>query len=563
MGYRALLFCPDDKLARVVSQVFTELDFSIEHVQEPFGAVKRLMAQRYDAVVVDCENEPNATLLFKSARNSSANQSSLAIAVVEGQAGIAKAYRIGANLVLTKPINVEQAKGTLRVARGLLRKTADAVAVTNVNPPAASRAPLAATAPPASVSVEAVSRSVEPVAAPANKSALPEFETALPAMAAPANVEESPAAAPAREVQAKPLAMAQPPAEGRARTTPEQAKIQAAPAASKAMESAANFPTGQGAAAAPAPAREASPAKKTVEFEAAYQKDDSSSTFGSASVVDGPSFGALDEENAGGSGGSKRILVAAAVVLALATLGYVGWTKLSTPKMGVTSPAERQPQPPPQPVTPPTAAPLAVPVSTPATGSTNRADDNTPGTSKIAVASTTKPAAAGSSPVLRIDVNSEPATKNLDVTRIVVKSTPAKQPSARTEEAAAQLPSPLSVGASSESGLSSLTAPSIRSQPSLVKVNISQGVSQGLLIKRVQPKYPQNGLAMHLQGAVQLSAMIDKEGKIVNLKVLKGDAVLARSAMDAVRQWRYKPYYLDGVPVDIETQITVNFRLPN
>jgi protein TonB len=68
---------------------------------------------------------------------------------------------------------------------------------------------------------------------------------------------------------------------------------------------------------------------------------------------------------------------------------------------------------------------------------------------------------------------------------------------------------------------------------------------------------------MHLQGAVQLSAMIDKEGKIVNLKVLKGDAVLARAAMDAVRQWRYKPYYLDGVPVDIETQITVNFRLPN
>jgi len=68
---------------------------------------------------------------------------------------------------------------------------------------------------------------------------------------------------------------------------------------------------------------------------------------------------------------------------------------------------------------------------------------------------------------------------------------------------------------------------------------------------------------MHLQGAVQLDAMIDKEGKIVNLKVLKGDAVLARAATDAVRQWRYKPYYLDGAPVDIETQITVNFKLPN
>ena len=199
MGYQALLFCPDEKLARVVSQVFADLDFGLEHVQEPFAAVKRLMVQRFDAVVVDCENEPNATLLFKSARTSSANQSSLAIAVVEGQAGVAKAYRIGANLVLTKPINVEQAKGTLRVARGLLRKTADTAAVTHVNPLAPTAMPVA-TVPPASAPVNAVSPSVERVASPANQSALSEFETPLPAMAASANADENPVAAPASEV---------------------------------------------------------------------------------------------------------------------------------------------------------------------------------------------------------------------------------------------------------------------------------------------------------------------------------------------------------------------------
>src|ERR1700684_4172007 len=139
MGYQALLFCPDEKLARVVSQVFGDLDFSVDPVHEPFAAVKKLMAQRYDAVVVDCENEQNASLLFKSARNSTSNQSSLAIALVEGQAGVAKAYRIGANLVLTKPINVEQAKGTLRVARGLLRKNdpaRPAAAAASANPAA-------------------------------------------------------------------------------------------------------------------------------------------------------------------------------------------------------------------------------------------------------------------------------------------------------------------------------------------------------------------------------------------------------------------------------------------
>ncbi len=122
MGYQALLFCPDEKTARTVTHVLSELDFTIEPCSEPFAAVKKLTTQHFDAVVVDCDNEQNATLLFKSARNSASNQSSLAVAVVEGQAGVAKAFRIGANLVLTKPINVEQAKGTLRVARGLLRK---------------------------------------------------------------------------------------------------------------------------------------------------------------------------------------------------------------------------------------------------------------------------------------------------------------------------------------------------------------------------------------------------------------------------------------------------------
>ena len=103
MGYQALLFCSDEKLLKVVGQVFGDLDFTVEPVHEPFAAVKKLMAQHYDAIVVDSENEQNASLLFKSARNSTSNHSTLAIALVEGQAGVAKAYRIGANLVLTKP----------------------------------------------------------------------------------------------------------------------------------------------------------------------------------------------------------------------------------------------------------------------------------------------------------------------------------------------------------------------------------------------------------------------------------------------------------------------------
>src|SRR5271154_2740395 len=159
MGYQALLFCPEEKTARVVTQVLSDLEFSVETCNEPFAAVKKLMAQHFDALVVDCDNEQNATLLFKGARNSGSNQGSLMVAIVEGQAGVAKAFRIGANLVLTKPINIEQSKGTLRVARGLLRKGEAAkpagIGVVNAASSVAMPVPPAFTPPPAHAAVPA------------------------------------------------------------------------------------------------------------------------------------------------------------------------------------------------------------------------------------------------------------------------------------------------------------------------------------------------------------------------------------------------------------------------
>src|SRR5437879_2440313 len=161
MSYRALLFCPDEAAARLVTQVLSELEFTVELSFEPFLTVQKLTAEPFDAVVVDCANEENAALLFKGARNSSVNHSSLCVAVVEGQMGVAKAFRIGANLVLTKPINIEQSKGTLRVARGLLRKgeakpraASDPVSITNTATSPASNS-LVASPPNAASSIAA------------------------------------------------------------------------------------------------------------------------------------------------------------------------------------------------------------------------------------------------------------------------------------------------------------------------------------------------------------------------------------------------------------------------
>src|SRR5437667_1017137 len=138
MSYKSLLFCPEEKTARLVAQVLSELEFTVTLSDDPQATARRLAEEHFDALVVDIANEQDATLLFQSARNSESNHSSLSVAVVEGQIGVAKAFRIGANLVLTKPINIEQSKGTLRVARGLLRKNEAKATAAPVMPLAAA-----------------------------------------------------------------------------------------------------------------------------------------------------------------------------------------------------------------------------------------------------------------------------------------------------------------------------------------------------------------------------------------------------------------------------------------
>ena len=84
---------------------------------------------------------------------------------------------------------------------------------------------------------------------------------------------------------------------------------------------------------------------------------------------------------------------------------------------------------------------------------------------------------------------------------------------------------------------------------------------EGNLIYRVQPQYPTLARQARVQGVVVLRAMISREGKIENLQVMSGHPMLVQSAMEAVRQWRYRPYYLNNEPVEVETQVTVNFTL--
>ena len=85
--------------------------------------------------------------------------------------------------------------------------------------------------------------------------------------------------------------------------------------------------------------------------------------------------------------------------------------------------------------------------------------------------------------------------------------------------------------------------------------------AEGNLVYRVQPSYPALAREARIQGTVRLRAIVSKNGTIENLSVLSGHAMLVGSAIEAVRQWRYRPYLLNGEPVEVETEITVNFLL--
>ena len=84
---------------------------------------------------------------------------------------------------------------------------------------------------------------------------------------------------------------------------------------------------------------------------------------------------------------------------------------------------------------------------------------------------------------------------------------------------------------------------------------------QGNLIYRVEPVYPAIAKNVGVQGAVLIRALISREGTIEQVQVISGSPLLTRAALDAIRQWRYRPYYLNGTPVEVDTEITVNFVL--
>jgi protein TonB len=92
---------------------------------------------------------------------------------------------------------------------------------------------------------------------------------------------------------------------------------------------------------------------------------------------------------------------------------------------------------------------------------------------------------------------------------------------------------------------------------------LSQGVSGGQLLSSILPEYPAAARRLRLEGEVVLLATVMEDGTVGDIKVVKGSPLLAQSAVDAVKNWRYQPYQLNGQPVKNDTKIVVDFTLPS
>ncbi|HUK49086.1 MAG TPA: TonB family protein [Terriglobales bacterium] len=559
MSYKALLFCPDETAARLVTQVLSELDFTVELSFEPFVTVKKLTEEPFDALVVDCANEQNASLLFKGARNSSLNHSSLCVAVAEGQAGVANAFRIGANLVLTKPVNIEQSKNTLRVAKGLLRKNAPPSRGTTAE---AGHAEKPSATPTFNAAVAKPSATSEPSSLPGTGLTGPQPA----ARAVPTSLFEA--------EQVKPPA---------ADSIPKQT-----PASTLNLPGIGPSPMARAAAApalAPERPNQAEVARvstlKTAPPLATQDPIFVDSIVAQRPEIPAPTFSSYAPRHTARKSGGGKVVWIIGCLLVLGAGGFFAWKKLplksyigrihipafKISKQTASAPADNTTQP----AADNSAAPTEQQVTAAPASSSGSSAANADTTSSAANSS----AAVGFPTKEHIDISApaeapQPAAEKPQPV-VVVKPAPVEVKeharSSPAPEQPAPAPQPPQLALSGSNTSESALAGIVETNPALPTaapgtVRISQGITQGLLMKRVAPAYPPMALQMRKEGSVELLAAISKSGAISKVKVLSGDPTLAKSAVEAVRQWKYRPYLLNGEPVEIETQITINFKLP-
>lgn len=555
----ALLLSPDDQAVSAITAVLEEMAVTCERPLDGASAAKQLNSQSFDLVLVDCENLPAAKLIFDVCRRGKSGHNPVPIAIVDGRAGLPTAFRLGAELILTKPVAKDQARNTIRNAVSRVKKEEPARNVQLASMDAGQNEAVQASPSDASSSqastdpTEALLTQYEVPSEPVVKTTSEPKAAAAAAAAGSSSVSllsQFSSAAPSPTISAAPLPAPSPKPKA-SFATPAFDELPAEnvmPPITSARAPAAT--------AAPKPAPVAKPSDDPVLAE--LEKGDT--------PPPAPIFSAYPPKQRKARGS----LVA---LLAVALVGggfYAAWIyqpgfraavqpqieavvayadNLLQAQSSVSSPNRGKPAVQSQPV--PAAATVAgsSPASQPADAS---AATSTPVATPSAAPTSANPAsatAASAAPAV------QPVSPANEATGAIVGGTttvgadkkgvhPSANPNVSTSNTAA-------------APLASDELPGEKTA-----IILSSKGAEKRLVRSVHSTYPAEARSTGSEGTVVLKTVIDESGRVVGARVVEGDAALAKAAISAVKQWRYRPYVRDGKTLPFQTIVVVDFQRP-
>jgi len=509
----ALLLSPDDQAVTAITGVLEEMSVTCERPLDGPSAAKKLNSQSFDLVLVDCENLPAAKLIFDVCRRPGTGVNPVPIAIVDGRAGLPTAFRLGAELILTKPVAKDQARTTIRTAVNRVKRD-EPVRVTH------------------------------PLEEPAQETAAPP----IPEVRAHAAVAATSAGTQTTEVAPIPvlpnpvIEVGEPPAAQATSVTEEIARPTVQPKLIPALardltppQSFAPPPKPEPPAPPPAPKPSEDPVLADLEAD-----------------IPTPALTALQEAQPKKGSGSLLLLL----FLMLAGGGFYaawmyqpGFREMVQPWVNraigaLHVPGQKSVPAPPQHTTspaPPAETKIAPAITNPAptAGGENTAPASTPESSAGTKAPTPE---ASASPT---------------------QSTPSAAES--SDKSAVQQDT--SEGSASSGNADSAKKKVVAAVPTDVElpgeksaVILSSQGAEKRLIHHVSPAYPAEARRERIEGTVVLKALVSDDGKVVGVRVVEGNPTLASAAITAVKQWRYRPFLRNGKAISFQTIVLVDFQ---
>jgi TonB family protein len=451
MSPLSLLFSSDEETSRRLGQTLTELEFHVEFCPEIFAAIEKLTSKRFDVIVCDWNEGPEAAFLLKTSRELQLNRSAFMVVIARPEASVV-AQRAGADLVLSKPVMPASAKYALLTCDLFLQRMRSWLPQLGFQAQG-NGFEYVPKSKPALISNPHVPRSPEPCRLPP----IPEDAKLLPVIPAFAFANGSYGGSGRRSI----LGL------------------------------------------------EADPHKPTPQR--AHPAD-------------------------------KKFLRKAALTVVFIAVGYAFSEPLRSEGLAAS----------------------IVTICGRALERTQallREDkpDQAPGNIAIARG---EPASSRLGPSTRIKLKATgPATTAGNLSSSISQSSP-PLPQAPPTTIQASIPQSLTMSlyGGAMSSVATRVAPSLLA--ALEPISVPEALSERLVLQKVAPGYPEQALRTGLQGSVVLQALIGRDGNIRDLKLIRGSFLLGRAAYQAVRQWRYQPWIVNGRAVEAQTFVTVDFRLP-